>query len=371
MGTRGHSISQRLKQRIVALYLIGRKSISQIARECGTTRGTARSNISAYKRSRNKRKGVLGRKHALDKKASARAEKLLVKQHLTAKACALQLFNEGLTKRVVSKHTLAKHAMRHAKSKGKPITCKEIRLRNKLTSVTKQHRLDFCKEHERDTFKNVMFTDRCKFLFKHPGEIVQPGKWRYVGQPIEVFTSHHPQAFNVYGGITPYGTTQLHEVTGTTGYHPATKYTTATGSPSRNITLQEYYDVLMKGLLPDGHRLFRGHDWVIQQDNDPTHRRASQRAVHDWNESLNKRRAAGGRVSILQRWPPNSPDLSIIENCWAITNSRVLATKCDTFADFTRAVRENFQKINATPLYASIPSRIMQCISAQGGRTRH
>jgi hypothetical protein len=216
-----------------------------------------------------------------------------------------------------------------------------------------------------------MFTDRCKFLFQHPGEAILPGVWRFVNQPSEALTSSHPQAFNVYGGITPHGTTYLHAVTGTTGYHPATNYTTQKGSPARNITSHEYYDVLMNGLLPDGHRLFHGDDWVLQQDNDPTHKIASEKAVKAWNQSMRKKGLAGGRVSIMQLWPPNSPDLSIIENCWAITKRRVLAVKCNTFVAFKRAVRKVFSKIDAKPLYRGIPSRIKQCIKAQGGWTHH
>jgi hypothetical protein len=160
-------------------------------------------------------------------------------------------------------------------------------------------------------------------------------------------------------------------VTGTTNYHPTTGYTTSTGSEAKNITIHEYYDVLMQGLLPDGSALFHGEDWVLQQDNDPTHKVASEKAVRDWNASLRKKGSQQGRVQVMKGWPPNSPDLSIIENCWAITKRRVAARKCDTFADFTQAVKEVFSKIEPKPLYRSIPKRIKQCIKAKGDRTHH
>lgn len=372
MGKRGHEISVRLKNLIISLYLTSRKSVLQISLECGVSRTTAYKHIQAFKQRRSLlRKHGQGRKPELSNVACKRALQLLTGDHLSTRACAQQLFVEHLTTHVVCGHTVKACVTKYAKDQGTPITCKAIRLRKRLSMWNKHQRLTFCRMHRSDTFKNVMFTDRCKFLFEHPGEAVMPGMWRFVNQPLEVSSSTHPQAFNVYGGITPAGTTKLHAVTGTTGYHPAAKYTTKAGAPSRNITSDEYYDVLMKGLLPEGNRLFHGQAWVLQQDNDPTHKVASEQAVHDWNQSLNAKGIDGGRVTIMELWPPNSPDLSIIENCWAITKRRVLAMKCDTFVEFTHAVMKVFSNIDAKPLYKSIPSRIRECISAKGDRTCH
>ena len=43
-------------------------------------------------------------------------------------------------------------------------------------------------------------------------------------------------------------------------------------------------------------------------------------------------------------WPPNSPDLSPIENIWGIVDSRVRARGCSTFEEFNAAVLDELLK---------------------------
>ncbi len=372
MGHRGQSISTRVKQFIIAKFLTNRKSIADIARECKVSWPTAKKCIEDFKAHRSmERKRGQGRKPEFSKAACARAFSLLIDEHLGARAAAVVLFKEGFTTHAVCGHTIIRHVKPYAKEIGTPITCKLKRLKRRFTEENKRQRLKFCRLHRDLTFKNVMFTDRCKFYFRHPGEAVPDGPWSLCSQSTEAYTPTHPTMLNVYGGITPQGTTRLFMVTGTTNYHPTAGYTTSTGSEAKNITIHEYYDVLMQGLLPDGSALFHGEDWVLQQDNDPTHKVASEKAVRDWNASLRKKGSQQGRVQVMKGWPPNSPDLSIIENGWAINKRRVAARKCDTFADFTQAVKEVFSKIEPKPLYRSIPKRIKQCIKAKGDRTHH
>jgi hypothetical protein len=215
-----------------------------------------------------------------------------------------------------------------------------------------------------------MFTDRVKFLFKHPGVAVSDGPWHVVGQAPEAYTVTHPAAFNVYGGITVHGCTRLHVVTGTTNFNPVIQYKTKKGKNSRAITGHEYGDVLLKTILPEGHRLFKGANWVLQQDNDSSHKEAAEHAVKAWNDSLKARGKERGMVKLMQ-WPANSPDLSIIENVWSIVGTAVNAAGCKSFAEFKGRVVEEFDKIKPQPLFDSIPTRIEECIRLEGDRTHH
>lgn len=372
MGQPGKSISQALKVLIIAMYILQAKSKAEIARELHVSDNTVFRWIERWEETESiDRKSGQGRKPAMNAKACRYALQLLVARHMGAHAAACELHSRRYTKDIVSATTLIKHVKAFAKMKGTPITCKHVKLRKRLSDDNKKRRRSFCCTHSNSLFANVMFTDRCKFAFKHPGEVVQSGVWHFVGQANSAFTSTHPDVFNVYGGITMYGTTRLKAVTGSTSFHPITRYTTKNGKPSKNITCHEYYDVLMKGLLPDGHALFKGQDWVLQQDNDPTHKSASEKAVRDWNQSLHDRGIEHGRVTIMSNWPPNSPDLSIIENCWAIIQSRVAARGCDTLAEFQAAVQDIFSNIDPKPLFESIPARLRQCLEANGDRTAH
>ena len=197
------------------------------------------------------------------------------------------------------------------------------------------------------------------------------GPWHFVGAGPQLFTVNHPSVFNVYAGITSFGTTGVWVVSGTTDHHPVTKYTTKECKPARNITSSEYKDVLLHVLLPCGQRLFHGHDWVLQQDNDPTHAAASAMVVKAWNAAMKSLGMKGGKVTIMANWPPYSPDLSIIENVWAMVQSRVDAAGCENFTDFKAKVVEELEKINPVALFASIPKRMNDCIKANGDRTRH
>jgi hypothetical protein len=95
-------------------------------------------------------------------------------------------------------------------------------------------------------------------------------------------------------------TASFFTVTGTRKYHPTTLSTIKTCSCARNITSKEYFGGLMHGLLPVGHAFFEGREWVLQHDNNPTHMKASERAVKDWNAHLKNGHIHGGKVQIMK-----------------------------------------------------------------------
>lgn len=267
--------------------------------------------------------------------------------------------------------TLIKHAKKYAKDVvGTPISSQPVKPKRKLSDKNKRERLRFCRRNRCASFAKVMFTDRVKFHLKHPGFPVVNGPWHLVGHPPEAHTVTHPVAFNVYGGITKKGPTRLHVITGTTNFHPVTQYKTKKGHNSRAITAHEYGDVLLKTILPEGHRLFRGADWTLQQDNDSSHVDAAKDAVKAWNMSLKEKQLAHGYVKLM-KWPANSPDLSIIENVWSIIGSAIDAAGCKTNAEFQAKVEQEFAKIKTGPLFRSLPKRIKQCIKAKGDWTPH
>lgn len=372
MGAHGKSIPLAKKIQIISKWENCTKNKSRIARELHTHKNTVHKWISTWEKTGSlERKPGQGRKRELNENACARALHLLVNDHQGATAASRRLFTENLTTRVVSGTTLIKHVRQYAKEQGTPISCAPMKAKKRLTAKNKQQRYDFCCKHVHDTFKYVMFTDRCKFHFRHPGEPVQSGPWHFVGEGPQLFTVNHPNVFNVYAGITSFGTTGVWVVSGTTDHHPVTKYTTKEGKPARNITSSEYKDVLLHVLLPYGHRLFHGHNWVLQQDNDPTHAAASAMAVKAWNATLVSQGIKGGKVTIMANWPPNSPDLSIIENVWAMVQKRVDKAGCANFTDFKAKVVEELAKINPVKLFASIPERMHECIQAKGDRTKH
>jgi hypothetical protein len=122
-------------------------------------------------------------------------------------------------------------------------------------------------------------------------------------------------------------------------------------------------------LLPEGKRLFSCNgisSWTFQQDNDPTHKLAPAH-VAAWNA----RNASAVKV---MEWPPNSPDLSPIENIWAYVDAKVQGAGCKTFIEFKEAVlRElrNVPKGMIAKLYGSMRQRVEAVVSLDGGKTKY
>jgi hypothetical protein len=150
--------------------------------------------------------------------------------------------------------------------------------------------------------------------------------------------------------------------------NPVSTYRNQLNQAARNITKDEYRDVVTKTLLPEGRRIFEFStqdltSWVLQQDGDPTHD-AARHEVIVWNTQ------GQGSMDLLQDWPENSPDLSPIENVWGWVDGKVAAMGCQTFDEFKAAVDTTFKRIPKKMLvilWASIPKRL-QLVIDNGGQ---
>ena len=69
----------------------------------------------------------------------------------------------------------------------------------------------------------------------------------------------------------------------------------------------KYLQILQESLLLE---MFLGEK--LQQDN-----------AHARNSIFSKTRFSENGLEILENWPPNSPDINIIENVWSLLKKRV------------------------------------------------
>jgi hypothetical protein len=265
--------------------------------------------------------------------------------------------------------TIVRHAKRAATAAGTPLRVARGKPTKQLSQTNKNQRLAFCKANKRTNWKLVMFTDRCKFHLRHPGTRVAATQWLYKGQKREAYTVSKPVVVNVYAGITKFGVTKLHFVAGTSKMD--TVHRNKKGQKARNVTSSEYQEVVSKTFLPEGKRLFATQGlsvWTLQQDNDPTHKKASAAALQEWNMKKNS------AITILPNWPPNSPDLNLIENVWADVQRKVNATECHNLEDFKAVVTTTFKNLKQETidhLFSSMKRRINSCIELQGGKTKY
>jgi hypothetical protein len=229
-------------------------------------------------------------------------------------------------------------------------------------------RVRFAKDNLRRDWQSVMFTDRKKFDFKYPGAKVARVRWLRKGEQHDAPAVNHAMVVNVYAGITVHGVTKCHVVTGTSKRN--TSYHNKKGGVAKNITAEEYRDVVKHTLLPEGERLMSGQGrraGVMQQDNDPTHKAALQ-VMGQWNN------AHRVKVSLLPNWPPNSPDLNLIENVWSYVQAKVDARGCRDFDSFKAAVMEEWEAVPRSvlaSLFASMPKRLEKVIDLGGQKTRY
>ena len=354
-----------LKRSEVILWWRELGSVRAAARKCRVALSTAQRWVNRVKSTG----GVAvasrkGRPRALSSTGARRAVELLLdSDHGSGTAAAQQLHTEGHTAAVVHRTTVTRAAKSQASKDGAPIRVLRGRPAKQLTAATKQKRLAFAQRNRNRDWRCVMFTDRKKFLFLHPGAKVRPSQWVREGQRREAAAVNCPMAFNVYMGVTVRGVTAVHAVAGTSGRKH--QHTNKKGQPARNITAGEYEEVLTRTLLPGGQTKLGQWGlsaWVLQQNNDPTHKKAAA-IIDAYNKSH------GTSISLLPNWPPHSPDLSPIENVWGMVQQRVNAMGCKDFESFQKAVIKELQGVSKAvlgKLYASMPKRLAQ-VEQRGG----
>jgi hypothetical protein len=307
------------------------------------------------------------RKPALSSEAARVAADLLAAgKHGNAASVAAELHKRGLTNKAVHRTTLARHAKQAAKAQGRQLKVERGQPKKHLKEENVEARLSFAQANLGRDWGNVMITDRKRFYFKYPSQQVAHNRWAYADRPTTAFQPNKPSSVNLYAGLTKYGVTKPHIVSGTTGMD--TKFKNLKGNTARNITSSEYKVVLLETLLPEGSRIFTSKgltSWELQQDGDPSHKRASDPAVPFYNSQ------SAAKVQVLPDWPSNSPDLSPIENLWAIVEARVHAAGCKTFAEFKARVIKEWNGVSkklCMQLMGSMDRRLKQCLQKGGKR---
>jgi hypothetical protein len=311
----------------------------------------------------------IGRPKKLSDTAKAKALDLLLSNKVRGAAgVGEKLLSLGLTKGLLHKTTIIRAARESAQKKGFKIRSLHGKPKKRLTAATKLKRYAFSLQRLTSSWGNVMFTDRKKFPFSSPGAKVFPVTWVQEGQERRAPGPNHALVVNVYAGVTRFGMTKLHVVAGTSKHK--TTYKNKKGSTAKNITEAEYKDVLAKTLLPEGSRIFSTQGistWVLQQDNDPTHKVASA-VVKAYNERQ------GSSISVLKPWPPSSPDLSPIENVWGYLQAKMDAKGCKTFEEYKAELHKEVREVPKEymrRLWASMVKRLQSCISLDGDKTKY
>jgi len=182
-------------------------------------------------------------------------------------------------------------------------------------------------------------SDGLQWCWRKPQERLDP---RYTKKKIK----HGGRKVTIWGIITARGVGRIVRIEG-------------------NLTKELYCEILEDDVLGT-YREFRmkPHAFYFQQDNDPKH---TAKIVHAWFEKND--------VDLLP-WPPNSPDINIIENLWDHLDRKIRARRPlpRTEDELWEALQEEWYAIDTSfidKLYESMPDRVRAVYNAHGGNTRY
>lgn len=210
-----------------------------------------------------------------------------------------------------------------------------------LTARHKARRLQWCQQHAnwtQDDWSRVLYTDET------PLHLVQTSQRRYYRsrrgaghvQIVQPRVQGGGGSCMVWSGFSSLGVLPLHQFHG-------------------NVTAQSYIAALDEHVQP----FFAANPaFQLQQDNARPH---TARVTRQWFTQHN--------VQTME-WPPCSPDLNPIENCWGHLKSELdkrhihgMNQLFETASDIWNAITNEFLQ----NLIASMPQRCQQVIQRRGG----
>ena len=274
-----------------------------------------------------------------------------IRDGLDCRQLAALLYEEkeiSVSRETVRLHLNA-HLARQLRPKKKP----------KLTDSHKAKRLQFCLQWVNKDLSLVAVSDSKMFFLCHQG--VGCKRWvLYEDEPPELPAYQNCTKLHAYAALTWCGKTILFFTAGTTGM----KF------QSKGVNAEIYVQLLQSELIPAIRELIRSHpsvqrgrQWVFQQDNAPAHTARSTKAWLAQQQGFE-----------VMQWPPNSPDLSPIENLWGYVATQ-LAKRTDlTPANFRVAVTQAWANIPSRvhqTMFNSMRKRLQACIDSDGGRTKY
>ena len=233
----------------------------------------------------------------------------------------------------------------------------------KLTGAYKVRRVNFAKKFKDIDWSRVMFTDESPFKLYNVPNSKNDVVWgsQESSAPCAPQVKFSPSVL-VWGGISSLGLTKLHII------------------PNKTSVNSTYYinEILEKEVKPAFQRtvvcsdltatkLFHNNsEGLFQQDGARAH---TSRASLEWlNTNIN------GYIS-PEDWPPNSPDLSPIENVWSIMAATVYADpEPQTLNTLKRRLRKAWKSIplkTLKNLIGSMPDRLETVLMSKGDTIKY
>ena len=195
---------------------------------------------------------------------------------------------------------------------------------------------------QNSSWKNVVFSDESMFILGRHKKWVWVDK-QHITQQVLTLNRHHPPQVMIWGSI---------------GWNFKSSLVFIDGSIDANTYIEKI--IFGSDFIEKADALWGIGHWLFQQDNAPAHR------AHETIEVLHEL-----GISILENWPPYSPDLNIIEVVWAIMEARIEVLMPKTLEDLKRSIVDTWNALSnetINGLVASMERRI-QAVNSAPDRT--
>lgn len=327
---------------IVGARLVG-ASVSKVAEVFSVSRGTVSKIYSAYLKSgkTSSAKSQRGRKCVLSDRDRRALRKIVTKTKKTTAAKVTAEMNVVL-KNPVSTKTIRRELHKQG-IYGRAAIQKPF-----ISDANACNRKKWCLSHKAWTmeqWKTVIWSDEsCFTLFPTSGRVYV---WRTPSQAFETDcllprVKHGGGSVMVWAAISWFSVGPMITLQG-------------------HITAKDYVNILADHVHPMVQTLFPNGDGVFQDDKAPVH---TAHIVQDWFAEHED------EVSHLP-WPPQSPDINIIEPLWATLEKKVRDRypPPSSLSELATVLQEEWNKIplaSLHELYLSIPRRLQAVLTANG-----
>lgn len=216
-----------------------------------------------------------------------------------------------------------------------------------INKINRNKRKAWCKAHlawTKEDWAKVLWSDESPFVLRFNRKT---RVWRRHNERYEIFatraTVKHDVKINVWGCFSALGVGDLHLIDGIMDKH-------------------QYKSILENQMLPSVRRLYRGENYIFQQDNDPKH---TAKTTKTWMRRNN---------IPLMDWPSQSPDLNPLENLWSYLDYKCKNRKPASKEELYQCLLEQWRAIPndlLMKLSDSMPDRINAVLKAKGYATKY
>lgn len=217
-----------------------------------------------------------------------------------------------------------------------------------ISMKNKKTRLQFAQKYRHETvefWRQVLFTDESSFAvhgtYGRKFAYMEP-KNRKKSPPTLPTQRHGGGSIMFWGCMSINGVGDLVQIDG-------------------NVNQAVYIELLNNSAFQSGDKLI-GQDFILQQDNAPCHKGRNVTSF------LN-----GSSQQVLE-WPPQSPDLNVIEHVWAYLKRHRNFSLQQTREEAIKNVHQLWNDIPMAfliNLVESMPRRLQAVIDAKGGNTKY